>query len=75
VPGAAEGSAGGVVQRYELRAGRAYAELRAKKVISKDLDIERLFEDATIRWAVVAPGKPFPMRTRTAPSRSISKRK
>ncbi len=32
---------------YELLAGRAYAELRAKKVISKDLDIQYLFEDAT----------------------------
>ncbi|WP_020472681.1 hypothetical protein [Zavarzinella formosa] len=32
---------------YELLAGRAYAELRAKKVITKDLDIEHQFEDAT----------------------------
>jgi len=32
---------------YELLAGRAYAELRAKKVIAKDLDIEHQFEDAT----------------------------
>lgn len=32
---------------YELLASRSYAELRAKKVISKDLDIEHLFEDAT----------------------------
>jgi hypothetical protein len=32
---------------YELLAGRAYAELRAKKVITKDLDIQYLFEDAT----------------------------
>jgi hypothetical protein len=32
---------------YELLASRAYAELRAKKLISKDLDIEHQFEDAT----------------------------
>jgi hypothetical protein len=32
---------------YELLAGRAYAELRAKKVITKDLEIEHYFEDAT----------------------------
>src|SRR3954470_3602727 len=32
---------------YELLAGRAYAELRAKKVITRDLDIQTLFEDAT----------------------------
>ncbi|WP_439623372.1 SAP domain-containing protein [Gemmata sp.] len=32
---------------YELLAARAYAELRAKKVITKDLDIQYLFEDAT----------------------------
>ncbi len=32
---------------YELLAGRAYAELRAKKVISRDLDIEHQFEAAT----------------------------
>ncbi len=32
---------------YVLLAGRAYAELRAKKVINKDLDIEHLFEGAT----------------------------
>lgn len=32
---------------YELLSCRAYAELRAKKVITKDLEIERLFEDAT----------------------------
>jgi hypothetical protein len=32
---------------YELLAARSYAELRAKKVISKDLDIQYLFEDAT----------------------------
>ena len=32
---------------YELLASRAYAELRAKKVISKDLEIEHYFEDAT----------------------------
>jgi hypothetical protein len=32
---------------YELLAGRAYAELRAKKVITKDLDIEHQFEAAT----------------------------
>lgn len=32
---------------YELLAGRAYAELRAKKAITKDLDIEHQFEDAT----------------------------
>ena len=32
---------------YELLACRSYAELRAKKIISKDLDIERMFEKAT----------------------------
>jgi hypothetical protein len=32
---------------YELLATRAYAELRAKKVIAKDLEIEHLFERAT----------------------------
>lgn len=32
---------------FELLASRAYAELRAKKVINKDLDIEHQFEDAT----------------------------
>ena len=32
---------------YELLASRAYAELRAKKIINKDLEIEHLFEDAT----------------------------
>lgn len=32
---------------YELLARRAYAELRAKKVITKDLEIEHMFEDAT----------------------------
>jgi hypothetical protein len=32
---------------YELLARRAYAELRAKKLIVKDLDIEHMFEDAT----------------------------
>ena len=32
---------------YELLAGRAYAELRAKKVITRDLDIQTLFEVAT----------------------------
>jgi hypothetical protein len=32
---------------YELLASRAYAELRAKKVIVKDLEIEHLFETAT----------------------------
>jgi hypothetical protein len=32
---------------YELLASRAYAELRAKKIITKDVEIERLFEDAT----------------------------
>lgn len=32
---------------YELLASRAYAELRAKKIISKDLEIEHLFEAAT----------------------------
>lgn len=32
---------------YELLAGRAYAELRAKKVISRDLEIQTLFEEAT----------------------------
>ena len=32
---------------YELLAGRKYAELRAKKVIDKDLDIQALFEHAT----------------------------
>ncbi|OWK37635.1 hypothetical protein FRUB_06755 [Fimbriiglobus ruber] len=32
---------------YELLAGRAYAELPAKRLINKDLDIEHMFEDAT----------------------------
>jgi hypothetical protein len=32
---------------YELLACRSYAELRAKKIIAKDLDIERMFEEAT----------------------------
>jgi|GEM_PF-253597 len=32
---------------FELLAARSYAELRAKKIISKDLEIERMFEDAT----------------------------
>jgi len=32
---------------YELLASRAYAELRAKKIISKDLEIEHYFEGAT----------------------------
>ena len=32
---------------YELLARRAYAELRAKKLITKDLEIEHMFEDAT----------------------------
>src|SRR5437762_2660244 len=32
----------------ELRATRAYAELRAKKVITKDLEIEHVFESATV---------------------------
>jgi SAP domain len=32
---------------YELLAGRRYAELRAKKVIDKDLDIQGMFEQAT----------------------------
>ena len=32
---------------YELLAGRAYAELRAKKVIARDLEIQTLFEEAT----------------------------
>jgi hypothetical protein len=32
---------------YELLANRAYAELRAKKLIAKDLEIEYLFENAT----------------------------
>jgi hypothetical protein len=32
---------------YELLAGRAYAELRAKKVIDRDLDIQTMFEAAT----------------------------
>src|SRR5207237_4762223 len=32
---------------YELLAGRAYAELRAKKLITRDLDIQAMFEDAT----------------------------
>ena len=32
---------------YELLAARAYAELRAKKLITKDLDIQYMFEDAT----------------------------
>jgi hypothetical protein len=32
---------------YELLATRGYAELRAKKVITRDLDIQSLFEEAT----------------------------
>lgn len=32
---------------YELLASRAHAELRAKKIITKDLEIEHLFERAT----------------------------
>jgi hypothetical protein len=32
---------------YELLAARGYAELRAKKVITRDLDIQYLFESAT----------------------------
>jgi hypothetical protein len=32
---------------YELLAARSYAELRAKKVITRDLEIQTLFEDAT----------------------------
>jgi hypothetical protein len=32
---------------YELLASRAYAELRAKKIITKDVEIEHLFEHAT----------------------------
>lgn len=32
---------------YELLASRAYAELRAKKIITKDLEIEHQFEGAT----------------------------
>ena len=32
---------------YELLAGRKYAELRAKKVITRDLDIQGMFEQAT----------------------------
>ena len=32
---------------YELLATRSYAELRAKKVIARDLDIEHQFEGAT----------------------------
>jgi hypothetical protein len=32
---------------YELLASRSYSELRAKKLISKDLDIEHQFEEAT----------------------------
>src|SRR5439155_13552609 len=32
---------------YELLATRSYAELRAKMIITKDLEIEHLFEDAT----------------------------
>lgn len=32
---------------YELLARRGYAELRAKKLISRDLDIQSMFEDAT----------------------------
>ena len=32
---------------YELLAARAYSDLRAKKLISKDLDIEHQFEKAT----------------------------
>jgi len=37
----------GWYNNYELLACRSYAELRAKKIISKDLDIERMFENAT----------------------------
>lgn len=32
---------------YELLAARSYSELRAKKLISKDLEIEHMFEKAT----------------------------
>lgn len=32
---------------YELLAARRYADLKAKKVISRDLDVEHLFEHAT----------------------------
>jgi hypothetical protein len=32
---------------YELLAGRKYAELRAKKLIAKDLEIQSMFEEAT----------------------------
>jgi len=32
---------------YDLLATRGYAELRAKKVITRDLDIQSLFEEAT----------------------------
>lgn len=32
---------------YELLAARAYSDLRAKKIISKDLDVEHQFEHAT----------------------------
>jgi hypothetical protein len=32
---------------YELLACRSYAELRAKKIIAKDVEIERMFENAT----------------------------
>lgn len=32
---------------YELIACRSYAELRAKKIITKDVEIERMFENAT----------------------------
>ncbi|MCI0641370.1 MAG: hypothetical protein L0Y58_15770 [Verrucomicrobia subdivision 3 bacterium] len=32
---------------YELLAARSYAELRAKKLIDKDLEIEHMFEEAT----------------------------
>src|SRR5690606_9120949 len=32
---------------YELLAARAYADLRAKKLINKDLDVEHQFEKAT----------------------------
>lgn len=37
----------GWYNNYELLAGRAYAELRAKKLITKDLEIEHMFEGAT----------------------------
>lgn len=33
---------------YELIASRSYAELRAKKIITKDLNIEHFFEAATV---------------------------